>query len=824
MPTPTLQARLSITGMSCAACSGRVERILKAQPDVADATVNLATETATLQLDSANALPALMEALENAGFGVTTQEHTLSVEGMSCASCSGRVERILKAQLGVLDATVNLATETASVNCAVGTADVDKLSAAMTAAGFPTSAKRISKVANTRHEDEAKDLRRRLFIALALALPVFILAMGSHFIPPFKQWIFAELGIQNSYIIQFVLTTAAMLGPGLAFYRKGFPNLWRGTPDMNSLVALGTTAAWLLSTVATFLPQLMPHNAHAIYFEASAMIIALILLGRYLEARAKGRTGDAIRQLLGLQANTALLVLDSGEVAERAIEDIRVGDQLMVRPGERIATDGIVLSGTSWVDESMISGEPLPVEKQNNDSVVGGTINGNGSLNFKATRVGADTVLAQIISLVEQAQGARLPVQNLVDRITAWFVPTVLALAAITTLIWAIFGPTPVLEHALISGVAVLIIACPCAMGLATPTSIMVGTGRAASLGVLFRQGDALQSLYKADIIAFDKTGTLTQGRPDLIDIKTTGIDENDVLRLIASVEAQSEHPIAGAIVAAARKRGLALSVVSDFEALPGYGLQATAEGKLLLVGADRLMAREGIDISALKTTTEPWCAKGYTPLYAAIDGQLAAAVAVADPIKPSTHQAISALQAKGLQVALISGDNQITSEAIAAELGIETVIAEVLPEGKVEALKSLGNKDSTVVFVGDGINDAPALAAADVGIALGTGTDVAIESADVVLISGELAGVVNALEISRRTLENIHQNLFWAFGYNILLIPVAAGVLYPINGTLLSPVLAAGAMAMSSVFVLLNALRLRHVQAALTTHQGGGV
>ena len=823
MPSTTLNASLSITGMSCAACSGRVERILKAQPDVTNATVNLATEVATLQLESANALPSLMKAVENAGFGVTTQEQTLSIEGMSCASCSGRVERILKAQLGVLDAKVNLATETASVHYAVGTADVDKLSAAVTAAGFPTSAKRISKVADTRHEDEAKDLRRRLFIALALALPVFVLAMGSHFIPPFEEWIFVELGTQNSYIIQFVLTTAAMLGPGLGFYRKGFPNLWRGTPDMNSLVALGTTAAWLLSTVATFLPQLMPHNAHAIYFEASAMIIALILLGRYLEARAKGRTGDAIRQLLGLQANTALLVLDSGEVIERAIEDIRAGDQLMVRPGERIATDGIVLSGSSWVDESMISGEPLPVEKQSNDSVVGGTINGNGSLNFKATRVGADTVLAQIISLVEQAQGARLPVQNLVDRITAWFVPSVLALAAITTIIWAIFGPAPVLEHALISGVAVLIIACPCAMGLATPTSIMVGTGRAASLGVLFRRGDALQSLHKADIIAFDKTGTLTQGRPDLIDIKTTGIDENDVLRLISSVEAQSEHPIAGAIVAAARKRGIELSVVSDFEALPGYGLQATVEGKRLLVGADRLMTREGIDISALTATTEQWCAKGYTPLYAAIDGQLAAAVAVADPIKPSTHQAISALQAKGLQVALISGDNQITSEAIAAELGIDTVIAEVLPEGKVEALKSLGQDDSTVVFVGDGINDAPALAAADVGIALGTGTDVAIESADVVLISGELAGVVNALEISRRTLENIHQNLFWAFGYNILLIPVAAGVLYPINGTLLSPVLAAGAMAMSSVFVLLNALRLRHVQAALTTHQGSG-
>ena len=820
MSSSTLQANLNITGMSCAACSGRVERILKAQPDVADASVNLATEVATLQLDSANALPSLKEALQDAGFGVTTQEQTLSVEGMSCASCSGRVERILKAQFGVLDAKVNLATETAIVHYAVGTANIDKLSAAVTTAGFPTRAKRISKVADTRHEDEAKALRRRLFIAIALALPVFILAMGSHFIPPFEEWISVELGTQNSYIIQFVLTTAAMLGPGLAFYRKGFPNLLRGTPDMNSLVALGTTAAWLLSTVATFFPQLMPHNAHAIYFEASAMIIALILLGRYWEARAKGRTGDAIRQLLGLQANTALLVLESGEVVERAIEDIRVGDQLMARPGERIATDGIVLSGSSWVDESMISGEPLPVEKQSNDSVVGGTINGNGSLNYKATRVGADTVLAQIIALVEQAQGARLPVQNLVDRITAWFVPTVLVLAVITTLIWAIFGPAPVLEHALISGVAVLIIACPCAMGLATPTSIMVGTGRAASLGVLFRRGDALQSLHKADIIAFDKTGTLTQGRPDLIDIKTTGIAENDALRLIASVEAQSEHPIAGAIVAAARKRGLELSVVSNFEALPGYGLQANAEGQCLLVGADRLMTREGIDISALKTTTEQWCAKGYTPLYAAIDGQLAATLAVADPIKASTHRAISALQAKGLQVALISGDNRITSEAIAAELGIETVIAEVLPEGKVAALKSLGNEDSTVVFVGDGINDAPALAAADVGIALGTGTDVAIESADVVLISGELAGVVNALEISRRTLENIHQNLFWAFGYNILLIPVAAGVLYPINGTLLSPMLAAGAMAMSSVFVLLNALRLRHVQAAQTAQQ----
>jgi len=809
--------QLHISGMSCASCSGRVERVLKEQPSVIEAKVNLATETANLELATLASLPALMSAVKDAGFDIETQSQTLSVEGMSCASCSGRVEAALIAQAGVTEAHVNLATETAEVSFATGTTNVDVLAKAVTSAGYPAKAKQRSTAPDNRRADEIRDLRQRLIIAVALALPVFLLSMGAHFIPAVEQWILVELGTDNNNLIQFVLTSAAMLGPGLSFYRKGLPMLWRRTPDMNSLVALGTLAAWALSTVATFFPDHLVHGAHSIYFEASAVIIALILLGRYLEARAKGRTGEAIQKLLSIQAKTALVILPNGDTEEKAIEDIETGDVLMVHPGERIATDGIVLSGNSWVDESMISGEPLPIEKNKGEIVIGGTINGNGALNFKATRVGADTMLSQIISLVEQAQGARLPVQNLVDRITLWFVPAVIAVALLTIVVWAAFGPTPVLQHALISGVSVLIIACPCAMGLATPTSIMVGTGRAASLGVLFRRGDALQTLHQTTTVAFDKTGTLTLGRPTLVEIQNTGSDyeDNELLRLVASVEQKSEHPIAAAIVAAARERGLTLAAVNNFQAITGYGLEADTDGKHFFVGADRLMTREGIDISAQQSTAEHWGARGLSPLYAAVNGNLVAMIAVTDPIKTSTPAAIQALKAKGLKVALISGDNRITSEAIAADLGIDHVIAEVLPEGKVAALNSLREEGGTLAFVGDGINDAPALAAADVGIALGTGTDIAIESADVVLMSGELTGVINAFEISRRTLDNIRQNLFWAFAYNIFLIPVAAGLLYPINGTMLSPMLAAGAMAMSSVFVLSNALRLRHVRPA---------
>jgi heavy metal translocating P-type ATPase len=550
------------------------------------------------------------------------------------------------------------------------------------------------------------------------------------------------------------------------------------------------------------------------------VIVTLILLGRYLEAKAKGRTSEAIKRLMGLQAKTARVMRD-GEALEVPLDQVLAGDIVQVRPGERIPVDGEVVEGSSFVDESMITGEPVPVQKAEGAEVVGGTINKTGSFTFRATRIGANTVLAQIIRMVEQAQGSKLPIQALVDRVTAWFVPAVMAAALATFLVWLVLGPDPALTFALVNAVAVLIIACPCAMGLATPTSIMVGTGRAAELGVLFRQGEALQSLKETGIVALDKTGTLTQGRPELTDFMTApGFSEAEALRLIASVESRSEHPIAQAIAAAAERRGLSLTAADGFEAVPGFGVSALVEGRKVDVGADRFMTTLGLDVSTFGDAAARLGQEGKSPLYAAIDGRLAAVIAVADPIKPSTPEAIAALHALGLKVAMITGDNRRTAEAIARQIGIDQVAAEVLPDGKVEAVKRLREAHGRIAFVGDGINDAPALAEADIGIAIGTGTDIAIESADVVLMSGDVRGVVNAIALSKATIRNIRQNLFWAFAYNVLLIPVAAGVLYPVDGTLLSPVVAAGAMALSSVFVLGNALRLRRFRAPIPSGQ----
>jgi len=542
--------------------------------------------------------------------------------------------------------------------------------------------------------------------------------------------------------------------------------------------------------------------------------VALILLGRYMEARAKGNTSEAIKRLLGLQAKTARVVRN-GSTLELAIEEVVAGDLIEVRPGERIPVDGEVVEGNSFIDESMISGEPVPVEKQPGSEVVGGTVNQNGALTFRATKVGNDTVLAQIIRMVEQAQGSKLPIQALVDRITMWFVPAVMAAAVATFIIWLAFGPEPALTFALVNAVAVLIIACPCAMGLATPTSIMVGTGRAAQMGVLFRKGEALQSLKDAQVVAVDKTGTLTKGRPELTDlIVAPGFERSAVLGKVATVEAKSEHPIAQAIVDAARAEAIALGAISQFESITGFGVSARVDGDLVEIGADRFMRELGLSVEPFGADAARLGDEGKTPLYAAINGKLAAMIAVADPIKETTAAAIRALHDLGLKVAMITGDNRRTGEAIARQLGIDEVVAEVLPDGKVEAVQRLKQQYGPIAYVGDGINDAPALAEADVGLAIGTGTDIAIEAADVVLMSGDLGGVPNAIALSKATIRNIKQNLFWAFAYNVALIPVAAGLLYPVNGSLLSPVFAAGAMALSSVFVLSNALRLRRFTA----------
>jgi Cu+-exporting ATPase len=569
--------------------------------------------------------------------------------------------------------------------------------------------------------------------------------------------------------------------------------------------------------VATYLPQALPDGTRFVYFEAAAVIVTLILLGRMLEARAKGRTGAAIKHLIGLQPRQARVLIND-QPTDIDIDTVKPGDLILVRPGEKIATDGVITEGQPYIDEAMISGEPIPVTKRIGDRVTGGTLNTTNSFTFKATHTGGDTVLARIIRMVEAAQGTKLPIQALVDRVTAWFVPAIILCSLLTFVIWYWLGPTPSLSHALINAVAVMIIACPCAMGLATPTSIMVGTGRAAELGVLFRQGDALQRLRDVQVVAFDKTGTLTMGKPVLTDfvVLEPTYDRALLLSWAAAMQAHSEHPIAHAIVQAARADNLPVVPAQHFTAISGAGVRATVSGHAVSSGAQAFMQTEGVDISGAAYYSEQWGQQGKTPICLAVDGKLAALMAVADPLKPSARGAIEALKRLGLRTVMITGDNQYTARAVALQLGIDEVHAQVLPEGKVAVLQALRRSSTVITFVGDGINDAPALATADVGIAIGTGTDVAIESASVVLMSDDLAGVATAIGLSRATLTNIRQNLFWAFAYNAALVPVAAGALYPSFGILLSPMFAAGAMAFSSVFVVANALRLKRYKTTV--------
>ncbi|AIG04204.1 TPA: copper-translocating P-type ATPase [Pseudomonas aeruginosa] len=814
---------LPIEGMTCASCVGRVEAALAKVPGVDSVSVNLATERADIRLASPVDRIALIQAVEKVGYDVPAGTVELAVEGMTCASCVGRVEKALKAVPGVTEATVNLATERATVR---GVAAVADLIAAIEKVGYEANpvdtGAQADEEAAEKKDAERAELKRDLTLAAVLALPVFVLEMGSHMIPGMHEWVASTIGIQQSWYLQFVLTLLVLAIPGWRFYEKGFPALFRLGPDMNSLVAVGTAAAFGYSMVATFAPSLLPAGTVNVYYEAAAVIVALILLGRFLEARAKGRTSEAIKRLVGLQAKEAHVLRD-GRIVDIPINDVAQGDIVEVRPGERVPVDGEVTEGRSFVDESMITGEPIPVEKAEGSTVVGGTVNQKGALTLRATAVGGQTMLAQIIRMVEQAQGSKLPIQAVVDKVTLWFVPAVMLAAVLTFLVWLVFGPSPALSFALVNAVAVLIIACPCAMGLATPTSIMVGTGRGAEMGVLFRKGEALQLLKDAKVVAVDKTGTLTEGRPVLTDLEIAdGFDRNQVLAKVASVESRSEHPIARAIVESAVEGGIALPTMTDFDSVTGMGVRATVDGARVEVGADRFMRELGLDVSGFARTAERLGNEGKSPLYAAIDGRLAAIIAVADPIKSSTPAAIAALHQLGLKVAMITGDNARTAQAIAKQLGIDEVVAEVLPEGKVEAVRRLKATHGQIAYVGDGINDAPALAEADVGLAIGTGTDVAVESADVVLMSGNLQGVPNAIALSKATIGNIRQNLFWAFGYNTALIPVAAGVLYPAYGVLLSPIFAAGAMALSSVFVLGNALRLRRFQpplAADTAH-----
>lgn len=723
----------------------------------------------------------------------------LSVEGMTCAACTGRVERVLKAQAGVLDAVANLATRRAEVTVSQ-MVDPAVLALAVSKAGYATTPLAQAVV----HDPvaEQRGLWRDTGIAALLTLPVFVVEMGGHFIPGFHMALHGLIAQQSLWLAEFVLVTLVLLRPGRRFFSKGLPALARGGPDMNSLVAVGSGAAWIYSSVVTFWPVLIPQASRSVYFEAAAVIVTLILLGRSLEARARGRAGAAIARLVKLAPKTARRLVGGG-VQEVEVATLLPGDRVQIRPGERIPADGLVISGHSTVDESMLTGEPLGQEKLAGARLTGGTVNGTGALVMQITEVGAATVLARIIAMVEAAQGGKLPVQALVDRITLWFVPVVMAVAALTVLVWLIVGPG--LAEALVAGVSVLIIACPCALGLAVPVSILVGTGRAAELGILFRKGEALQRLESVRLVAFDKTGTLTMGRP----VVQAVVGGTGVLEIAAAVEAASEHPLAAAVAAEAARLGVRVAAVQRFQAAPGQGARALLEGVAVSIGSARMFPDLDAGLAAQAAAAQ---AMGQGVLFVGREGKAIGMITVADPIKPSAQAAVAALQAAGVQVAMITGDADATARAVAGVLGITEVHAGVLPEGKAAVITGLG---AGVAFVGDGINDVPALTAAEVGFAMGTGTDVAIEAGDVVLMTGDPLGVVRVLELSRATIRNIRENLAWAFGYNAALIPVAAGVLVPFGGPQLSPMLAAGAMALSSVFVLFNALRLRRFKGA---------
>jgi len=858
LAAPRRAFRLAVKGMACASCVARVEKAILAVPGIASASVNLATEQAEVVFSGVPDLSTVALAIDRAGYRTATEEARFAIDKMSCAACVSHAEKAFKKVSGVIDAHVNLATKTGVVRFVAGATDPITLANAATSAGYPAEVIETTEPAPSiaqRRDQEHQELSRALHVALALAAPVFTLEMGAHFFPPFHAWIMQTVGLSASRIVQFFLTLLLLLGPGRRFFTGGFSALWRASPDMNALVALGAGAAFLYSTFVTFAPGLIPQAAAHVYFESAAVIVSLILLGRTLEARAKGRAGAAIEHLIGLKPRTAH-VLRAGTLVEIPIEAVAVGDRLLVKPGEKVPADGQVTEGSSFIDESMLTGEPEPVAKGVGARVVGGTLNKTGSLTFEVQRIGSDTVLAQIIAMVEKAQAAKLPIQALVDQVTQWFVPAVLAIAAVTFAVWLSLGPTPSLGTALIQMVAVLIIACPCAMGLATPTSIMVGTGRGAELGILFRKGEALQTLAGIGAIAFDKTGTITRGHPELTELITAqGFDRDEVLADVAAVEALSEHPIGLAIASAARQArlspkpasvphpqtrpagvsfwkrlwagaiglprlkpldeargpaGSSSAQVTGFSAQPGLGVEAEVEGRHVLVGADRFLITRGIDIAPLAGAAAELSRKGHSPLYAAVDGRLAGLFLISDPVIPTARHAIAALHEQGIETLMVTGDDRRTAEAVAEEVGISHVVAEVLPEGKLAALKAARARYRPIAFVGDGINDAPALAEADVGLAIGRGTDVAIEAADVVLMSDDLGTVARAVALSRATMRNIKQNLFWAFAYNAILIPVAAGVLYPAFGIRLSPMLAAGAMAFSSVFVVTNALRLR--------------
>jgi P-type Cu+ transporter len=760
--------------------------------------------------------------------GKTPQQTTIPIEGMHCASCVLRVEDSLKKVPGVSKVAVNLATEQATVAFDPEVSALDSLYQAIESAGYhprPEAAETPA-LQEEIHEREERLLQRKLIFAAVIGLILIVLGQYQH-LPLISRLPMAAMTVSS-----FLLATPVQLWAGWQFYSGAWSRAKHLAADMNTLIAVGTSAAYLYSVVATFAPGLIESAdvKAEVYYDTAAVIIALILLGRYLEAKAKGRTSAAIKRLIGLQAKTARVVRE-GRETDIPIEQVVVGDTVVVRPGEKIPVDGVVLEGRSAVDESMITGESIPVEKNPGDEVIGATINKTGSFRFRATRVGKDSVLAQIVRLVQEAQGSKAPIQRLADVVAAYFVPAVITAAIVTFVIWLIWGPAPAFTYALLNAVAVLIIACPCALGLATPTAIMVGTGKGAESGVLIRGGESLETAHKINAIVFDKTGTITVGAPALTDVVTAGgWSEDELLRLAAAAERGSEHPLGEAIVAAAQERGLELGEAQEFAALPGLGVQATVEGRRVLLGNLKLMEESGLALDGLRGEGERLSAAGKTPMFVAVDGRLAGIAAVADTVKPGAAAAIARLKSMGIEVAMITGDNRHTAEAVARQVGVDRVLAEVLPQDKARQVRLLQDEGKTVAMVGDGINDAPALAQADVGIAIGTGTDVAMEASDITLMRGDLDGVATALALSKRTMHTIRQNLFWAFFYNVMLIPIAAGVLYPLfshtgvpavlepffgHYGFLNPMLAAAAMALSSLSVMTNSLRLRGFRPA---------
>ena len=809
------ELRIGVGGMSCASCVTRVERAIARQYGVESATVNLAAETAVVRFDQAE-IPQLIEAVRGAGYEPELETATIGVRGMTCASCVARVERAIEALPGVLGAAVNLGAESATVEFLPATLSRERIAQAIGEVGYEAElGEAVPEEGRARQERELGRLKRDLMIAVALTAPLVLISMTPMFLPVVKTFMQGVLPLDAWHWLELLFATPVLLWAGRRFLVQGWAELRHLAPGMNSLVMIGSSAAYLYSLLVLVLPGLFPDGTANLYFEAAAVIVTLILLGRYLESLAKGRTSEAIRHLVRLQPKEARIVRPHGEV-EIPIEAVVPGDIVAVRPGERIPVDGVVVDGRSYVDESMISGEPVPVGKQPDDEVVGGTVNQTGVFRYRATRVGADSVLAQIIRMVEEAQAGKPPIQRLADRIAAVFVPIVMAAAMITFVAWLAMGPDPALSFAFVAAVSVLLIACPCAMGLATPTAIMVATGRGASMGTLFRRGPALEALARVDTLVLDKTGTITRGKPALTELETYGMDEDQVLALIAAVEHYSEHPIAGAIVQAARERGLEIPEAREVEAVPGYGVQAHVEGTPVAAGSGRFMAKLGIDTGAVSERVERLAAQGGTPVLAAIDGNLIALLVVADPPKEGSKTAIAAIHGLGLKTTMLTGDNRRTAEAVARAVGIDRVVAEVLPDAKAAEVKRLQESGARVAFVGDGINDAPALAQADVGIAIGTGTDIAVEAGDLILMSGELTAAANAIALARQTLKTIRLNFFWAYAYNVALIPLAAGLFYPLTGWLLNPMVAAAAMSVSSLFVVTNSLRLRRFEPRL--------